>query len=54
VSKRRRRSGGLGALRNLGAGDYNPVQRVGRIGGNLLRRITKVQTCCGNYGDPGC
>jgi len=49
-----KRSSRAGILSNLGAGDYNPLERVSRIGGNLLRRVRRVNTCCGNYGDPGC
>jgi hypothetical protein len=51
---RRKRVSGTGVFRNLVGGDYNPIERVGRIGANLLRRVTRVNTCCGNYGDPGC
>ena len=40
-------------MRNLGAGNYNVVERVRRIVGNLARRRPN-QTCCGNYGEPGC
>ncbi len=41
-------------FRNLGAGDYGPVERVRKIGGNILRKVVRRQACCGNYGDPGC
>jgi hypothetical protein len=57
--KRPRRStvrGTLGFVRNLSAGDSNPVDRARRIAGNLMRRnwLGRRQVCCGNYGDPGC
>ncbi|HKC18315.1 MAG TPA: hypothetical protein VKE27_01660 [Candidatus Dormibacteraeota bacterium] len=42
-----------GIIRNLGAGKYTPVERVRRILANLARRRPD-QTCCGNYGEPGC
>ncbi len=54
MPERKRAGGGLGIIRNLGAGEFNPLQRAGRIGANILRRVTRVNTCCGNYGDPGC
>ena len=40
-------------LRNLGAGTYNPVQRVALIVVNTFRKIPGGG-CCGNYGEPGC
>ena len=40
-------------LRNLAAGGYGPLDRLRRIAANLGRR-TPTQTCCGNYGEPGC
>ncbi|HET7466733.1 MAG TPA: hypothetical protein VFL29_08695 [Candidatus Dormibacteraeota bacterium] len=51
---RRKRTSGIGIFHNLAAGDYNPVERARRIGANLLRRVTRANTCCGRYGDPGC
>jgi hypothetical protein len=51
---RRKRASGLGIFHNLGAGEYKPLERAGRITSNLLRRVTRVKTCCGHYGDPGC
>jgi hypothetical protein len=41
-------------LRNLGAGNYTPVDRVRKIVGNVLIKVRKRQACCGHYGDPGC
>jgi hypothetical protein len=41
-------------LRNLGAGDYSPLERARKIAGNILIKITRRQRCCGHYGDPGC
>jgi len=40
-------------IRNLGAGPYNPVQRVALIVVNMFRKIPGGG-CCGNYGEPGC
>jgi hypothetical protein len=51
---RSRRAGGLGIFQNLAAGDYNALERAGRITSNLLRRVTRAKPCCGHYGDPGC
>jgi hypothetical protein len=42
-----------GIIRNLGAGDYKLAERARRILNNLSRRRPN-QTCCGNYGEPGC
>ena len=44
----------MSLLRNLGAGNYTPVERVRKIVGNVLIKVRKRQACCGNYGDPGC
>ncbi len=44
----------MSIFRNLGAGDYSPLERTRRIVSNTLRKITRRQGCCGNYGDPGC
>jgi len=58
MSKRQRRPFGVGFVKNLTAGDYNPTERAGRVLGNLLRRTWigsgKARACCGHYGDPGC
>ncbi len=58
MSKRQRRTFGVGFVKNLTAGDYSPAERAGRVVGNLLRRTWigsgKARTCCGQYGDPGC
>jgi hypothetical protein len=57
VTRRPRRQPVQTFFANLSAGDYNPLERVRRIGGNLLRRDWLRHTrrgCCGNYGDPGC
>lgn len=40
-------------LINLGAGSYNPLQRVGLVFSNVWRK-RGGQGCCGNYGEPGC
>jgi hypothetical protein len=29
-------------------------ERVVKVPLNLLRRVTQLSTCCGNYGEPGC
>jgi hypothetical protein len=42
-----------GIIRNLGDGNYSPIERLRRIVGNLARRRAD-RTCCGNYGEPGC
>jgi hypothetical protein len=39
--------------RNLVAGDYGLLERFRRVAANLGRR-SPTNTCCGNYGDPGC
>ena len=57
--KKRRRStkrGTLSFVRNLTAGNDNPVERARRIAGNVMRRnwFGRRRACCGNYGDPGC
>ncbi len=44
----------MSVLRNLGAGNYTPVDRVRKIVSNVLIKVRKRQACCGNYGDPGC
>ena len=44
----------MSVVRNLGAGNYSPVQRVRKIVGNFWVKVSKRQRCCGNYGDPGC
>jgi len=42
-------------MRQLGAGDYGPVERALKITSNLVRRSWGRRiVCCGNYGDPGC
>ncbi|HKV89004.1 MAG TPA: hypothetical protein VJT78_13495 [Candidatus Dormibacteraeota bacterium] len=38
---------------NLGAGPYNPIQRVRLIVTNIGRK-TGGEGCCGHYGEPGC
>ena len=40
-------------IRNLSAGNYNPVQRIGLIVLNMFRKIPGGG-CCGQYGEPGC
>jgi hypothetical protein len=40
-------------IRNLSAGTYNPVQRIGLIVLNTFRKIPGGG-CCGQYGEPGC
>jgi hypothetical protein len=49
-----RRMPGSSFLANLRAGDYGPVERVMKVLGNVGRKATRRQACCGNYGDPGC
>ena len=44
----------MSIFRNLGAGDYTPLQRVRRIVTNFGIKVARRQGCCGNYGDPGC
>jgi len=43
-------------LKNLTAGEFGPIDRAARVAGNLARRdwFGRGQSCCGNYGDPGC
>jgi hypothetical protein len=41
-------------FRNLGAGDYSPLERIRKIASNVARKVVRRQRCCGNYGDPGC
>jgi hypothetical protein len=41
-------------LRNLNGGDYSPLERARKIAANTLRKVVRRQTCCGNYGEPGC
>jgi hypothetical protein len=40
-------------IRNLSAGSYNPVQRLGLIVINTFKKIPGGG-CCGQYGEPGC
>jgi hypothetical protein len=44
----------MSLLTNLGAGNYSPVERVRKITGNIWRKVSRRQWCCGNYGEPGC
>ena len=44
----------MSLIRNLGAGDYPPLERVRKITGNIWRKVARRQGCCGNYGEPGC
>jgi hypothetical protein len=46
-------SGRSGIVRNLGAGNYGPIERLRRIIANVSRRRPS-HDCCGNYGEPGC
>jgi hypothetical protein len=41
-------------MRNLGAGDHSPAERVRRIASNTWRKVSRRSACCGNYGEPGC
>ena len=43
----------LSFARNLVSGGYSPLARLRKIGANLARR-SPTNTCCGNYGEPGC
>ena len=45
---------GSSFLVNLWAGDYNLFERATKVISNVGRKVTRVQPCCGNYGDPGC
>lgn len=49
----RRTRSRLSFARNLVEGDYSLIARLRRIAVNLGRR-TPMQSCCGNYGEPGC
>jgi hypothetical protein len=44
----------MGFMENLRSGDYGFFERVGRVFGNVGRKIVRRSACCGNYGDPGC
>jgi hypothetical protein len=45
---------GPSLFRNLTAGDYGPLERLGKIFGNVGLKISRRSGCCGHYGDPGC
>ena len=45
---------GSGLMKNLRAGEYGPLERLGKIFSNVGRKVTRMQSCCGNYGEPGC
>jgi len=45
---------GSSLFANFGAGDYGPIERVSKIFGNIGRKVTRREACCGNYGEPGC
>ena len=38
----------------LRSGNYGPIERVAKVLGNVGRKVVRRETCCGNYGEPGC
>jgi hypothetical protein len=52
--ERLRRQAGSSLFRNLTAGDYGPLERLGKIFSNVGLKISRRSRCCGHYGDPGC
>jgi len=54
VSQKRTGTGRNSLFSNLGAGDFNLLDRAMKILGNIGRKVVRRQRCCGNYGDPGC
>ena len=44
----------MSLFRNLGAGNYSPLERVRKALANTGRKVARRQACCGNYGEPGC
>lgn len=44
----------MSMFRNLGAGNYSPLERIRKVLSNIGRKAARRQACCGNYGEPGC
>ncbi len=41
-------------LRNWRDSDLPAHEKVAAVLRNNLRKATRLQDCCGNYGEPGC
>lgn len=40
--------------RNLTSGELPVGERLLKVAGNYWRRVRRLQSCCGHYGEPGC